>query len=93
MEREQFPENVKGLAEWAQVRAKTLRVRERYDEQAVSEEKSVSHQRRTPKGCHRYQSMHAETEMKPQQSKCAIYTKEHSETKCPKLLAVSVDQR
>ena len=39
VEREQFPENVKGLAEWAQVRAKTLRVRERYNEQTVSEEK------------------------------------------------------
>ena len=35
VEREQFPENVKGLAEWAQVRAKTLRVRERYNEQTV----------------------------------------------------------
>ena len=93
MEREQFPENVKGLAEWAQVRAKTLRVRERYNEQTVSEEKGVSHQKRMPKEAHKYQTMHVEADTKPQQRKCVICTKEHSEAKCPTLLAASVDQR
>ena len=93
VEREQFPENVKGQAEWAQVRAKTLHVRERYNEQTISEEKGVSHQKRMPKGAHKYQTMHVEADTKPQQRKCAICTKEHSEAKCPTLLAASVDQR
>ena len=93
VERENYTENVKGLAQWAQARAKTLRMRERYNEQAGSEEKSVPQLRRAPKTSQRYQTMHIETDAKPQQRKCALCSKEHPEVKCPTLLAASVEQR
>ena len=46
-----------------------------------------------PKGAHKYRTMHVEPDTKPQQRKCVICNKKHSEAKRPTLLAASIDQR
>ena len=96
VERDQISENVKGLAEWTQARAKTLHMLERYNEKTVCEDKSVAQQKLSPqKVRQRYQTMLVEDYTKPSQKKCGLSLchKEHSEVKCPTLLAASTDQR
>ncbi|XP_048578061.1 uncharacterized protein LOC116619333 [Nematostella vectensis] len=90
VERGQVQEDLKGLAEWAQTRSKTLRMRERYNEQptakSVPAAKGVSQQRRHQ----RYQTMHVGEK---HQRKSALCEKDHSESKCPTLLPATVDKR
>ena len=89
IEREQVSEDVSGLAEWAQARAKTMRKRERYNEQPASPAKSSFNRGpvQTQPKPQRYQTMITTTSSASLPVKCALCERAHPEDKCPTLLA------
>lgn len=95
IEREQVSEDVSGLAEWAQARAKTMRKRERYNEQPASPAKSSFNRGpvQTQSKPQRYQTMITTTSSASLPVKCALCERGHSEVKCPTFLAATTDKR
>ena len=95
IEREQVSEDVSGLAEWAQARAKTMRKRKRYNEQPASPGKSSFNRGpvQTKSKPQRYQTMITTTRSNSLPVKCALCERDHSEVKCPTFLAATKDKR
>ena len=95
IEREQVSEDVSGLAEWAQARAKTMRKRERYNEQPASPAKSSFSRGlvQTQSRPQRYQTMITTTSSASLPVKCSLCERDHSEVKCPTFLAATIDKR
>ena len=95
IEREQLSEDVSGLAEWAQARAKTMRKRERYNEQPASPAKSSFSRGsvQTQSRPQRYQTMITTTSSASLPVKCSLCERDHSEVKCPTFLATTIDKR
>lgn len=90
IEREQVSDDVKGLAEWAQLRAKTLRKRER-------EQPTIPTKERFSRGCTQLSSKSPRnpstvTTTNPALSprKCSLCGRDHSEVTCPTLLVANL---
>ena len=88
-------EEVKGLAEWVQSRAKTLRKRERYNERPT-----IATKVRFSRGSMQllskppiYQSMFTRTNLALSPRKCSLCDGDHSEVTCPTLLAADLEKR
>ena len=95
IDREQVSEDVSGLAEWAQARAKTMRKRKRYNEQLASPVKSSFNRGpvQTKSKPQRYQTMITTTSSASLPVNCALCERDHSEVKCSTFLAATVDKR
>ena len=76
IEREQVSEDVNGLAEWALARVKTMRKRERYNEQPASPAKRGPAQ--TQPKLKKYQTMITTTSSAWLPVKCALCERHHS---------------
>jgi hypothetical protein len=86
VERKQVTENVKGLAEYAQLRVKSLRKRDRYNTPAPPKEDPKFN----PKFAHKSTYL-----AKAQAGKCSLCdgTEKHKEGDCPVFLAGDANQR
>ena len=95
IEHEQVSENVSGLAEWAQVRAKTMRKRKQFNEQPFSPTKSSFNRGpvQTQSKPQRYQIMITATSSASLPVECALCERDHSEVKCPTFFAATIDKR